>query len=738
MRHHFAIGASLVMLLSAGTARADDKDTSDLEGLLNENVVSTASKSTEVGAAAPATATIITAEELKIHGVQTLAEAINFLSLGATTSDSYARVDVGARGVMIPLDNGDHVLLLINGHSVNDALFTGASFGRGAGIPIEMIDHIEVILGPGSVLYGSNAMLGVFNVITKKPKDWPGVHAGTVVEPGKSWRVMAGTGLTLTLPLIHTPAELTVGVEYYKQDGPPLLYELQSTGIDRVSLRPQRSQRGGPENGYWGGVARNAYYAREPAAVLRLAAGDFELTTQAKIHRRASPYRAKYDKSYMDFDDPLSFDEARHLWFDLTHRKTLSQVVRLTTRAYVDLWDWYTDVNSSLTSACFSAGDGRVPTCTFGGRGIARWGGVELRGSFDWLKNERFVTLVGVDERLRQAGFKIDFLDANTRQAFASSSGVIDRNDNILGAYLQQTWLPASWVSFNGGARLDLVTRFDPVVSPRVAAVTRPWEGGTLKAVYAEAFRAPSFVESDLSQPLQIKADPLAPERVRSVELSLEQKIGAQRLMFGVFRSWWRQMVENHQLSIAEQQDLINQGRITIQTFGVGQFRNVSTIDNYGYNARLEGSLIHSLKYGINATAAIAQRSEPGVMSAPLTVSPKLFSNAHVAYELPTGWPTIGLAASYFGRRPIDRAYDSGWTTNTILAPQLELRATLTGPVPRIKGLSYRAQATYSLEDRGPYVVGPNQDASEKQAAPQLLPIDQFRTAVGLSYDLDL
>src|SRR5262249_8300229 len=129
----------------SGTPQEEAIDTSELQGLLNENVVSTASKSAEVGTTAPATVTTVTAEDLRRHGIHTLAEAIDFLSLGAVTSDSQHTVDIGARGVMIPSDNGDHMLLLINGHTQNEPLFGRASFGRGAAIPIEMIDHIEVI-----------------------------------------------------------------------------------------------------------------------------------------------------------------------------------------------------------------------------------------------------------------------------------------------------------------------------------------------------------------------------------------------------------------------------------------------------------------------------------------------------------------------------------------------------------------------------------------------------------------
>ncbi|MDB5218412.1 MAG: hypothetical protein JWO86_6339, partial [Myxococcaceae bacterium] len=180
--------ATFATFAMSTSARADDTDTSELEGLLNENVVVAASKTSEVGTTAPATVTTVTAEDLRRYGIRTLAEAIDFLSLGAVTSDSQHVVDIGARGVLIPNDNGDHMLLLVNGHTQNEPLFGRAVFGRGASIPLEMIDHIEVILGPGSVLYGSNAMLGVINVVTKHAKDWSGVHGVAEFEPGKSWR----------------------------------------------------------------------------------------------------------------------------------------------------------------------------------------------------------------------------------------------------------------------------------------------------------------------------------------------------------------------------------------------------------------------------------------------------------------------------------------------------------------------------------------------------------------------
>ena len=61
-----------------------------------------------------------------------------------------------------------HFLVLVDGHAMNEPLRGSAWTGVGSGVPIEIIDHIEVIVGPGSVLYGSNAMFGLINVVTKR------------------------------------------------------------------------------------------------------------------------------------------------------------------------------------------------------------------------------------------------------------------------------------------------------------------------------------------------------------------------------------------------------------------------------------------------------------------------------------------------------------------------------------------------------------------------------------------
>ena len=213
MRIGRSLAASIMMpvVLLAPAARADD---GDLVGLLNEKVITTASQSAETASSAPAVSTTITAEDLRAFGIHSLDEAIDFLSLGAVTSDNLRDGDIGARGVLVSGDHGNHFLILVDGHAMNEALRGSAQFGRGAGIPLEIVDHVEIILGPGSVLYGSNAMLGVINIVTRRAKDFKGTHAIAETELGKSYRVSAAGGYPLRL--FDIPAELTLQLEYYR------------------------------------------------------------------------------------------------------------------------------------------------------------------------------------------------------------------------------------------------------------------------------------------------------------------------------------------------------------------------------------------------------------------------------------------------------------------------------------------------------------------------------------------
>jgi outer membrane receptor protein involved in Fe transport len=441
-----------------------------------------------------------------------------------------------------------------------------------------------------------------------------------------------------------------------------------------------------------------------------------------------------------DFDDPENYELDRSVWIDVKHRAQVSPVLRIDTRVYADTFDYQRYMNQSAHLECLFVG---VTTCRSRTLGASRWVGTEVQTSWDWLRDSTLVTSLGADGRVRFIGSVSDQLDAGTGRVLQSSTGVLREHDGTLGPYLQQTWQPFTWLSMNAGARLDLDERFGQRLSPRGALGVQPWRGGTLKAIYSEAFRTPSWEESEWTSPRHLRAGNLSPETVRSVETSVDQKLGVHHLLFGVFRSWWNEVVELHVLSNDEILDAQRRGELSFGSRVGSQFRNVSSIENYGFNAGYDGTLADgTFRYAANVTGAIARRAGAGEVEEPLAVAPQLFGNVRMSYSLPGQWPTVAVATHYLAKRPADRAFDAGFVPPPFAPPQLEVRGTLSGPLPGVSGLSYRASANYAFASHGAYVIGPLQSAQSLQIVgvtgtqrPELNPVDVFRVTLGLQYD---
>jgi outer membrane receptor for ferrienterochelin and colicins len=224
-------------LAAAVSAPAAAQDTSELEGLLDQNVVSAASKAPEAASTAPAMSLSISADEIRQHGIRTIDEAINFLAMGMQIEKLYYNGEIGARGVLLSRDAGAHVLLLIDGHAVNEAWGATAYYDRGTGVPMELIDHIELIIGPGSVLYGSNAMLGVVNIVTKRSKDFSGAHL--VVESELPINLRGALGYGRDFRLFGRDAEIALELEHFEQKGPTVDYPTFEAEPDAVTGMPR-------------------------------------------------------------------------------------------------------------------------------------------------------------------------------------------------------------------------------------------------------------------------------------------------------------------------------------------------------------------------------------------------------------------------------------------------------------------------------------------------------------------
>lgn len=133
------------------------------------DIVFSAAKKRQLISEAPSTIHVITDRDIAAHGWRTLAEILRFVP-GVQTQTTNSRFQsVMIRGLVGSENNNSRILWLQNGVPMNDVRDSGIWLDET--YPIEMIKRIEVVLGPGSALYGSGAFQGVVNIFTKDAAD---------------------------------------------------------------------------------------------------------------------------------------------------------------------------------------------------------------------------------------------------------------------------------------------------------------------------------------------------------------------------------------------------------------------------------------------------------------------------------------------------------------------------------------------------------------------------------------
>lgn len=170
-----AVAASLLL---APAARAAEPDGIDF--FAEEAKVVTASRRLEKVRDAPAAVEIVTADEIRDSGAVNLWDLLRFRA-GMNVVDGRSgegnRALVSIRG--FPAEFVDDMLVLVDGRSVYTGLSGGAVWEE-LPVQIQDIERIEIVRGPSAALYGSNAGLGVVNVITRKPAPRPEASVATL------------------------------------------------------------------------------------------------------------------------------------------------------------------------------------------------------------------------------------------------------------------------------------------------------------------------------------------------------------------------------------------------------------------------------------------------------------------------------------------------------------------------------------------------------------------------------
>jgi iron complex outermembrane receptor protein len=174
-----ACAVSLALYLAAQAAGAADQELTSLSlEQLSDVVITSVSRQEERLSNAAASIFIITSNDIQRSGARTLPEALRLapnLQVARTDARNYA---ITARGFNNVFAN--KLLVLIDGRSVYSPLFSGV-FWDVQDLTMPDIERIEVISGPGATIYGSNAVNGVINIITKSAKDTQGAAVAATV-----------------------------------------------------------------------------------------------------------------------------------------------------------------------------------------------------------------------------------------------------------------------------------------------------------------------------------------------------------------------------------------------------------------------------------------------------------------------------------------------------------------------------------------------------------------------------
>ena len=154
------------------------------EALDLANIVQSAAKGVTTVQEAPAIVTVVTADEIRERQFQDLEQLLDDVP-------GWQRASLYHSNFPTPMVRGQvqAVQFLQDGLSLFDPFINVPSISRAQ--PMELVKRVEMITGPGGVLWGSNSLLGIFNMITKDAEDVDGVEVGGQVGDGRGDRLMA-------------------------------------------------------------------------------------------------------------------------------------------------------------------------------------------------------------------------------------------------------------------------------------------------------------------------------------------------------------------------------------------------------------------------------------------------------------------------------------------------------------------------------------------------------------------
>jgi iron complex outermembrane receptor protein len=583
------VGAATLMTLALLTvpplrARADEDPFSLLH---EEQTITGASKRPQPLSETPSAVTVITAEEIRAHGYRTLGEALRWVRGVFVTYDrNYSYV--GVRGLQRPGDYNNKVLVALDGHSLNGSVYADGLFGTELGLDMETVERIEVVRGPGSALYGSNAVLAVVNVVTRRPSRESGVTVSGWTGGEREGRAFAS--IASSRP---GRPEWSVSGSWLQARGADLYFPEYDDPLTHSGITVNAD--GEQALGILGTAEWRSLHltAKFNERMKRIPTGAFETT----------------------FGDRRSRTYDGHDFVELSGSRELSPVFELHGRAY---WDgsryrgYYVYGPDSASIVNYDRGDGDAI-------------GTEWRAH--WSPASGHVVTFGTVGELHPR-LVLQNYDLEPFAMLADEHS----HSGVIAGYAEDERRLGTRAILTTGGRVDRYSGFDPVFSPRLDLVVRATPRLTWKLLAGSAFRAPSIAEVDYAFAPVIANPTLGPERVTTIESELARSSGPVSLLVSGYQSFVRGLIDLAQLDTA----------------GTLQYLNRERVHSQG----LEGEIEWVRPGGTRVRLAVAcQRSVVEETDAELTNSPRWNAHLAWTHAPADGKVTLGLGLRHLSSR---------------------------------------------------------------------------------------
>jgi len=426
---------------------------------------------------APGSVSLIPSWELRAMQYPTILEALRGVR-GVFVGDDRTYAHVGVRGFARPGDYGNRLVVLLDGHPLNDNYLGSSYVGLDARTDLEDLERIEVVRGAGSVLYGTGALSGVVNLVTRWGDEPERVRVSMSTVDAGLMRANARASVRLgerSGAWVSVAGVQGQGREFefpeYAQDGA----DGRSRGLDGL-------EAGTIGGRVWSGPA----------------------TVQWFLHTRKKTIpTGAYDTLFPDSRNVVQDTRAA---LEAKVETGVARGLDVFHRAYVNGYHFE-------STRPYAPEDGGLALDDF----VGVWAGLEERVA--WQIGDRWRVTVGGEAqrhvRARQFGEDDD-------QVY------LDRDDpyTVLAGYVLLDADPHERVRLSLGNRVDWFSSFGLAVTPRGAFNWQPYEAGRVKLMGGKAFRAPSVFELHFNDGglTQVASPDLAPESSIYGELELSHR----------------------------------------------------------------------------------------------------------------------------------------------------------------------------------------------------------------------